>query len=277
MATDQENSLEEYSFKAFSEHAFFRQVNTTLVEQAHLERGWTVVDVACGSGAVSELILERIRGAREAMVIGLDISTTALKDASEKLAGYRDAVVEFVQARAEEMSKTIRRAADAVVFCNGIHYIEDKRRLLKEVYETLRPGGVFAFNTSFFEGALPPETQRFYRRWMMKAMRKLKQDYGLRPIRDKVQSRQQLTAEEYRGLLEAEGFKVKSEELVLTPITEEGWADISRFSDFISGALPGIELNTASEVLVEALRETCEELKLSATPRNWLSVVAVRP
>ena len=276
MATE-ETSLEEYSFKAFSEHAFFRRVNSTLVEQAHLERGWTVVDVACGSGAVSELILERIRGAREAMVIGLDISTTALKDASEKLAGYRDAVVEFVQARAEEMSKTIRRAADAVVFCNGIHYIEDKRRLLKEVYQTLRPGGVFAFNTSFFEGALPPETQKFYRRWMMKALRKLKEDHGLRPTRDKVQSRQHLTAEEYRELLEAEGFKVKSEELVLTPITEEGWADISRFSDFISGALPGIELATASEVLVESLRETCEELKLKATPRNWLSVVAVRP
>ena len=270
-------ATEEYTFKAFSEHSFYKEVNTCLVDQAHLEKGWTVVDVACGSGLVTELILEKVRGARDAMVIGVDMSATAIRDAKEKLAGAKEAVVEFVQARAEEMSKAVKRAADAVVFCNGIHYIEDKHRLLSEVYRTLRPGGIFAFNTSFFEGALPPETQRFYRRWMMKALRKLKQDYNLKPKRDKVQSRHQLTADDYRDLLESEGFEVQSQELVLTPISEEGWADLSRFSDFIAGALPGIELKTASEVLVEALNETCVELKMAATPRNWLTMVAVRP
>ncbi len=267
---------EDYSFKAFSEHPFYKEVNIVLVEEAQLERGWTVVDVACGSGLVTAMILDKIRGARDAMVIGLDMSTTALKDARERLAGAKEAVVEFVQAQAEEMSQKIKKAADAVVFCNGIHYIEDKHRLLKEVARTLRPGGIFAFNTSFFDGALPPETQRFYRRWMMKAVRKLKRDYNLKPTRKKVESRHHLSAEDYRELLESEGFKVRSQEILLKPISKAGWADISRFSDFIVGALPGIEIKTASKVLVETLNETCEELKLHATPRNWLTVVAVR-
>ena len=270
-------AIEEYTFKAFSEHDFYRDVNCTLVDQAHLERGWTVVDVACGSGLVTEMTLEQVRGARDAMVIGLDMSATALRDAREKLAGAKEAVVEFVQARAEEMSQKVKKAADAVVFCNGIHYIEDKRRLLKEVYRTLRPGGIFAFNTSFFLGALPPETQKFYRRWMMKSVRKLKEEHHLKPKRDKVESRHHLTASDYRDLLESEGFEVRSEELVLTPISEAGWADLSRFSDFIAGALPGIELKTASEVLVSALSETCVELGIATTPRNWLTVIAVRP
>lgn len=270
-------ATQEYSFKAFSEHDFYRRVNRWLVDRVGLQRGWTVVDVACGSGAVTELILERIRGARDAMVVGLDMSGSALRDAAAKVAGVRDALVEFVQARAEEMSRTVRRAADAVIFCNGIHYIGDKRRLLREVHLTLRPGGIFAFNTSFFEGAQPPETRRFYRHWMIKCLRKLKQEHNLTPSRDKVEARHQLAPEDYRALLEESGFEIREEELVAAPVTREGWLDISRFSDFIAGALPGISIETASQVLCEGLQETFDELQIDEVPRNWLAVVAVRP
>ncbi len=270
-------SSEEYSFKAFSQHAFYRQVNKALLDRAHLQRGWTVVDVACGSGAITELILEKIRGARDAMVIGVDMSATALKEASEKVAGARDAVVEFVQSRAEEMSRSIRSAVDAVVFCNGIHYIEDKQRLLEEIRRTLRPGGVFAFNTGFFDGALPPETLKYYRRWMMKSLRKLKSQYNLKPEHSKVESRKQLTADEYAELLRSEGFEIELQEIYPGAVTEQGWIDLSRFSDFISGALPGVPLATASNVLVESLKETFAEFELTVWPRNWLTVVAARP
>lgn len=270
-------SADEFSFKAFSEHAFYRRVNEALVDRAQLKRGWTVVDVACGSGAITELILEKIRGARDAMVIGVDMSTTALREAADKVAGYRDAVVEFVQTRAEEMSASVKRAVDAVVFCNGIHYIEDKTGLLEEVHRTLKPGGVFAFNTGFFDGAIPPETLTYYRRWMIKALRRLKKEYNLKPEHSKVEARKQLTADEYRALLESKGFKIRFQEIYPGEVTEQGWIDLSRFSDFIAGALPGVPLKTASEVLVESLHETFEEFNLTVWPRNWLTVVAARP
>jgi len=268
---------DEYSFKAFSEHAFYRRANLALLDRADLKRGWTVVDVACGNGAITELILDRIRGARDAMLIGVDMSATALQEATEKVADVRDAVVEFVQSRAEEMSNSIHRTVDAVVFCNGIHYIEDKKGLLEEVHRTLKPGGVFAFNTSFFDGASPPETQKYYRRWMLKALRKLKTEYDLKPDHSKVESRKQLTAEEYGALLEAEGFEIKSQEIYPGEVTEQGFVDLSRFSDFIAGALPGVPPKTASEVLVETIRETFLEMGVTAWPRRWLTVVAARP
>ena len=211
------------------------------------------------------------------MVIGVDMSATALQEATEKVADVRDAVVEFVQSRAEEMSNSIHRTVDAVVFCNGIHYIEDKEGLLEEVYRTLKPGGVFAFNTGFFDGASPPETQKYYRRWMLKALRKLKTEYDLKPDHSKVESRKQLTAEEYGALLEAEGFEIKSQEIYPGEVTEQGFVDLSRFSDFIAGALPGVPPKTASEVLVETIRETFLEMGVTAWPRRWLTVVAARP
>jgi ubiquinone/menaquinone biosynthesis C-methylase UbiE len=80
---------DEFTFKAFSEHAFYRQVNEELIDRAELECGWTVVDVACGSGAITELILEKIQGARDTMVIGIDMSATALKDARKKVESRR--------------------------------------------------------------------------------------------------------------------------------------------------------------------------------------------
>ena len=277
VAQESPGAADQFTFKAFSEHAFYRQVNEVLVERARLQRGWTVIDVACGSGAITALILDKIRGAREAMVIGVDMSATALREASERVAGARDAVVEFVQARAEELSDSIRRAVDAVVFCNGIHYIEDKDALLTEVHKTLKPGGIFAFNTGFFDGAMPPETLHYYRRWMMKSLRKLKADYNLKPDRSKVESRKTLTADEYIELLQSKGFEVRSQEVYPGEVTEQGWVDLSRFSDFIEGALPGVPLSTASAVLVDSLHETFKDLELSIWPRNWLTVVAARP
>ena len=269
--------LDDYSFKAFSQHDFYRQVNKWLVDRAGLEPGWTVVDAGCGCGAVTELIAERVRGGRDAVVTGLDVSAAALREAQEKLAGVRDVAVEFIQARAEEMSQALRRVVDAVVFCNGIHYVEDKGGLLAEVYRTLPAGGVFAFNTTFFQGAHLEETDRFYRRWMMKALRMLRAQYDLRPERGKVEARHQLTPDQYGRLLDVEGFEIRVQELVPVSVSEQGWIDISRYADFIAGVLPGISIETASEVLCETVRDTLAELRVRSVPRNWLSVVAARP
>lgn len=265
-----------YSFKAFSSHAFYRVVNAALVERAGLVPGTRVVDVACGSGLVTELILERVRGARDALIVALDASAEALRDAKERLAGATGAVVKFVEARAEELSRVLQETVDAVVFCNGIHYIEDKRALLREVYRVLHPGGIFAFNTAFFEGSQVPETLTFYRRWMMRALRTLKTRYGVMPDRTRVQARQQLTPDQYVEALEAEGFRVKCKELVPAYLPEGGWVDISRFKDFAAGTLPGVPVEWACEVLAEAVRETLHEMNLETVPRNWLSVVAER-
>jgi ubiquinone/menaquinone biosynthesis C-methylase UbiE len=268
---------DDYSFKEFSEQPFYHTVNQWLVDRTGLKPGWTVMDVACGTGAVTRLIADRIRGARDALVVGLDVSASALQEARRRLAGTRDAVVEFVQGRAEEMSQAIRGAADAVFLCNSIHYFADKDQLLAEVRRTLRPGGVFAFNTTFFDGAHVPGTDRFYRRWMMRALRILKKRYDTRPDRAKTQARVQLTADQYKKLLEAAGFQLSTFELVPVSVVEQGWLAISCYADFIEGVLPGIPIDCASNILCEALTETFRELELTDVPRNWLSVVAARP
>ena len=267
---------EEFSFTKFAENAFFQGVNERLVDSLNLKPGQRVVDLACGTGLVTRLILEKLRGAKDSVVIGIDQSTVALRQAMEELGNARDAMVQFIQTQVEQMSASLKESVDTIVFGNGIHYIRDKQQLIAEVFASLSPGGTFAFNTTFFEGGVPPESEQFYRRWMYKALRNLKSTYGIMPQREKVEARRQLTPQEYRELLEKEGFTITKEELIPVEFTLEGHEDISKYEDFITGALPGVPLDKASKVLQEAARQSYEELKLTFVPRNWLQMVAVR-
>ena len=148
---------------------------------------------------------------------------------------------------------------------------------MAEIAKTLKPGGKFAFNTSFFDGGQLPETMGFYRKWMFKSVRNLRRDYGLSPVKsEKVESRRQLTPDQYRELLEGHNFRVAKQEIDTVDVPIEGWLDISDFEDFIVGTLPGVPLDKASAALQKGVHQTFEEMEIVYVKRNWLDIVAVR-
>jgi ubiquinone/menaquinone biosynthesis C-methylase UbiE len=268
---------DEFSFAKFSMNAFYASLNARLVDMVDLGSNQRIVDMACGTGAVTRLILERLRGARDSVIIALDQSATGLKQAMEDLKDVRDSAVQFVQSRVEHMSEAVKESVDTIFYCNAIHYVTDKDALVAEVSKTLKPGGRFAFNTSFFEGGQTPESRQFYRKWMLKSSRILRQDYGLKPARaEKVESRKHLTVDEYRALVERHGFSVVRHEIDAVNVPIEGWLDISTFEDFITGIMPGVPLDKASAALQKGLVQTFEEMEIQYVSRNWLDVLAVR-
>ena len=267
----------DYSFTRFAQNPFHKEVNECLIERAGVAPGQRIVDLACGTGSVTRQILEKLRGARDSIVIAIDHSSVALRQAVEELGNARDTAVQFVQGQVEKLSEAVKEKVDTVIFCNGIHYIQDKENLLSEVFITLKPGGIFAFNTSFFEGAHPPESEQFYRRWMIQALRTLKGKYGLSPVKaEKVEARKHLTPEQYSQLLEEGGFHVQRAEVIPIQVPIEGWLDISQYEDFIKGIMPGVPLDKASDALKEGVKNTFKALGLQTVPRNWLTVVAVK-
>ena len=267
----------DFSFSKFANNPFYRNQNARLIDLAGVGSGQRIVDLACGTGGVTKLIVERLRGARDYMIIGIDNSASALKLAMEELKDARESAVQFVQSRVEQLSESVKESVDTVFFCNAIHYVPDKDALLADISRALKPGGKLAFNTSFFEGAQPEETLLFYRKWMLKAIRVLRQEYGLSPSRaNKVEARRQLTPDEYRGLVEGHGFRVAKQEVNTVQFTQDGFLDISSFEDFITGVMPGVPLEKASAALKEGVRGAFGEMKVDAIPRNWLDIVAVR-
>jgi ubiquinone/menaquinone biosynthesis C-methylase UbiE len=264
-----------FTLEKFAQHPFYQEVNRRLVALTGLHRGQSVVDLGAGTGAVTRLLVEQV-GCPEAEVIAIEPSETALEAARRNLENIGDAVVRFVQGGAEKLSSLVKKPVDAIFFCNAIHLVPEKEQVLLEIKRTLREDGTFSFNTSFYDGAEPPEAEQFYRKWMMRALRALKSEYNIMPQRTRVEARHRLTEEEYVKLLEESGFRIRSKEVVTVQMPLGGFEDISRYSLWIEGVLPGVPLEAGRESLIAGAREAFKELGLKTSPRNWLLIVASR-
>ena len=268
--------LDDYSFNSFARQPFYQEENSRLVDLVGLQPGNRVIDLACGPGEITRKILNKVRGQERAWILGVDMSPETLDEARQQFTDVTDTDISFQNARAEDLSHIVSEPVDAVVFCNAIHLVDNKPDVLGGIKNALRPGGLFAFNSTFYSGSIVQDTDPFYRRWMMRSLRLLKSNHGLRTSKNKVMARQQLTADEYKELLRDAGFSIRDERVIPIDVPIEGWLSICSFSDFVEGALPGVQIETASEVLRDAIVDTFREMELSHVPRNWLEIVAVR-
>ena len=244
-----------FSFTPFTRHPFFTHVNRWILERVICPGRQVIVDLGCGPGAVTQLILERVSGAQPPpRVIGIDPSPTAIEKAR---AAISSKFAEFVQGSAEWLSKLVK-SADTVVFLNAIHLTRDKTSVLREIRRVLKPGGLLAFNSTFFNGAYVEGTSGFWRRWIVRSVQALREKGIDVQHNGHAAAMEWLTAEQYGEAC----------------MTAQSLADIGRFSLFIEGALPGVPLEEGSEALQTGLARTLDELKMNEVPRYWLEVVA---
>jgi ubiquinone/menaquinone biosynthesis C-methylase UbiE len=104
-----------------------------VADAAQLAPGDRVLDVACGTGAVTREALQRIGPG--GAVTGLDCSPEMLAVARRKLPD-----IEFREGRAEELPFG-DRSFDAVVCQFALMYFDDRQQALREMRRVLRPGG----------------------------------------------------------------------------------------------------------------------------------------
>jgi ubiquinone/menaquinone biosynthesis C-methylase UbiE len=270
-ALHHEGEEDRFSFTPFTRHPFFTHVNRWILDRVICPGRQVIVDLGCGPGAVTELILERVRGQQPPPhVIGVDPSPSAIAKAR---AAISSRWAEFKQGSAEWLSKLVK-SADAVVFLNAIHLVPDKLTVLKEIRSVLNPGGALAFNSTFFAGAYVEGTSGFWRRWIVRSVQALKEKGIDVKHNGHAAAMEWLSADQYCAACEAAGLRPTTVELLRIEMTAESLADIGRFSLFIEGALPGVPLEEGSEALQIGLARTLDELKVSSVPRNWLEVVA---
>jgi Methylase involved in ubiquinone/menaquinone biosynthesis len=277
-----------YTFDAFASHTFYTNVNRELVQQAlahfkdrPVNSPLTIVDMACGTGAVTCLIAEELaRQGRiaHAHLIGVDPSAEALRLAQKNIDDLSFPVhVDFIQGESEDLPHLVHNA-DAAFFCNAIHLVPDKSGAFKQVVSILAPGGIFACNSSFYEGAYVPGTERFYRLWTRRAVGWLRKEHPEAHLsRDaKAMAMQWLTKDEYVQKMKENGFNDVETQESHTSISLDAWRDIGHYWLFIEGALPGIPLAYGAEALQTSVYKAGEELGLQSVPRTWLHMVAVK-
>ncbi len=273
-----------YSYEPFTQHAFYTAVNRALVERAVAQLSsptshepYTIVDLGCGTGAVTQLIVEALQQqGQQAKVVGIDPSSQALSQAQCRLA-ESGMEVRWVQGDATALAWLGIRV-DALFFCNALHLVPDKPLAIAQIARALQPGSIFACNSTFFTGAYVPGTERFYQLFMRRAIGWLHREHPeVRLSHDgKALARQWLSEADYVALLQQQGLQMCSSALEEVQMSLGSWQDISRYWLFIQGALPGAPLAVGAEALATAAAQVFGELGLTVVPRNWLQLVARR-
>ena len=279
-----------FTFEAFAAHPFYTEVNRALVQQAlthfanrPLDIPLTIVDMACGTGAITRLIAEELaRQGRQAHLIGVDPSAEALRRARKSMLEMSDigkmgTQADFIQGEAEDLPQIVHNA-DAAFFCNAIHLVPDKLSAFQQVFSILASGGIFACNSAFYEGTYVEGTERFYQQWTMRAVRLLRKEHPeVRLSRDaKAMAMQWLTPEDYVDLLKQAGFGYVETINQNAIISVDAWHDLGQYWLFIEGALPSAPLAFAADALRKAVYQVGQEAGLTAVPRTWLQIVATK-
>src|SRR5258706_6271896 len=119
MALIETEETNQFTFEAFAAHGFYTEINRALVRHALAPLAarpnratLTIVDMACGTGAITRLVAEEItRQGRQAHLIGVDPSAEALRRAQKGMeeAGLQVPGIhtDFIQGEAGGLSKKV--------------------------------------------------------------------------------------------------------------------------------------------------------------------------
>ncbi len=305
------------TYEPFSREPEYIQANKDLIEKLSLADSTSVLDLACGTATMSDLLIERLAAAQGLeggaaadylarsgfTIFGLDLSEESLALGRQHLASRwglrhidhdtlsRDGAAAFarlVQGTAESLgidSDTV----DLAIMGNAIQLVEQRDDMYAEIYRVLRPGGTFAFNTSFYAGTYCEGTEQVYLRWLQEASRWISDENrklkaagqpGIKRVRGtshRAFSRPWLSIADYRAELEQHGFDVYDIHERTVMLDQRCFETIGAYTGLSTVLLSGYPGDLASRALIEAAGTTLAASGVTEIPRFWLEISARKP
>jgi ubiquinone/menaquinone biosynthesis C-methylase UbiE len=270
-----------HTFDPFAKEPAYIHVNEKLIDRVMKNlsglKSVKLLELAAGTGLPTALMYDRAKkaGVKLASTL-LDLDLPALFQA--KIEVDQDNAT-YIYGSADTLPFN-SASYDAVFFANGLHLLDGdaKRNALKESYRVLKPGGLFAMNSTFYDGAYPEESKPFYGRWIRRSIVEINQRLPQREKSEKVQAMEFLTADDYRGLLTDAGFNIVESRERRVMLSQAAVRAISSYKDFAMGALHATERDAevAAKSLQATVKQTFHDLQMKALPRTWLEIIAVK-
>jgi ubiquinone/menaquinone biosynthesis C-methylase UbiE len=301
------------SYEPFSREPEYIEANRAFIRALGLTRHMQILDLACGTATMTDLMLENLfapdgwdvlpgRGQLDVnglRVVGLDLSRESLLLGQEHLAALgflvrqkdlrepHEAVhlVDLLKGTAESLP-IADDSCDLVIMGNAIQLVGNRDALFSEVKRVLRPGGSFAFNTSFYAGTYCEGTEHVYLRWVQEASAYLARRSaelkaaGLPTIKRergktaRAFSRPWLSSADYAREMEKHGLRVQNIHERTVMLNQRCFETIGAYAGLAKVLLSGYPVRLACEALEYAAGPTLEITGMPSVPRFWLEMVA---
>jgi ubiquinone/menaquinone biosynthesis C-methylase UbiE len=290
------------TYEPFSREPEYFEANQGFVRRVPLERVGRFLDLACGTGTVSRMLLEEAPGA---FLNGVDLDPVQIDLAAEEFAqlGFEvrrgfdleedvvegKPVVVLAVGSADELPFP-DGTFDCATIANAIHIMPDKEKFLREVHRVLRPGGLLGFNSSFYAGTYPPGTERHGILWLREAtlhINRLNQQLKaegrvgelIRRVHGTTRAAFQnrwYSPDEWTSLLEAASFAVRDVHERVVMMDERCLAAVGAYGGLAEVLMSGYPVEVASMALQATAGAGLKALDIEAVPRNWLEIWAVK-
>lgn len=112
-----------------------------ILNNCHFKGNEVVLDIGCGDGRVTAEIATH---APNGTVLGIDASADMIQACKQTFGQVKNLAFQCVSAE----DFVTDNKFDLVVSFNAFHWIQDQEKVLKNIYQMLKPGGVFVLWTS---------------------------------------------------------------------------------------------------------------------------------
>ena len=139
MGENESGQVSAHAAKVYEEFyipGLFAEWPPRLIDAARIVAGQRVLDVACGTGVLTQAVADRV--GPSGSIVGVDINEGMLSIAREK-----HPAIEWRNAPAEDLPFEDMRF-DSVVSQFGLMYFDNQQLALKEMMRVLKPGGTLA-------------------------------------------------------------------------------------------------------------------------------------
>jgi len=228
-------------------YPIYRETGKKLVELAGIGPGMTVVDLACGTGIVTERIASALEGT--GTIIAIDQSAAMLEVAAHK---FPAGMVRFVHSSAETIDELLPEESIDVVICNSAFWQTRTRDTVEALHKELKGGARFLFNLSLANTKptlqLPPSALLPY---LMVHISKDEYGYAI-PQSSK---RPSWTVEDVQHLIEGTSLTLVSWEDVIFEETAEDAYAFFHIPVMTEAYLPGLDYATRLEIVDRAYQQ----------------------
>lgn len=288
------------TYESYAQDNHYVEVNRQLVQEIDLDGVSRVADLACGTGLLSGMLLER---KPDLAICGIDLdpvqiqlSTATLTDAGATFYGDLDSWRAAASSGQGGVHLRVDSAMelpfndgeiDLVVMGNAIHMMPDRPAFLREVARILRPGGRFVFNSVFYAGTFVEGSEPVFTEMMKEAVLAMnevnaeRKAAGQPPVPRKrgtvkraFQQTEWVSEQGWADAVGKAGFSVTMSRQTPVSISQHGLELVGSYGGLAEVLMSGYPIEIASECMQKGVARAFSNLGITEVPRNWLEVTA---